>query len=287
MGLIQETIPVASVITDPSKLIMALPATILGVGTAAKSFTIVHQSEMGVRTRRGAPMFKPEINEMIASDIGGLPKDECRELVKNRIDELPETERDKGIYQIVGQGVVWLVPFIDRVVRINVADQTTPLGDFPLESEENRQVSIDSSITWNVRHDGDNPYKALFNINNEKEANLKDQTRELEQTVSRICASGLGRVLRGRSYDNLLNFDRVEITNCTQAICYDDLLQYGVNLSEVWLDPIVRTPAERLAQAIQGNPDSPNAGMIVGAAATAGKDTGQLLHLATPPQDAA
>jgi SPFH domain / Band 7 family len=308
MSVSQELVMAAGIAEDPTKLVMAIPATVVGVGAAAKSFTIVHQSEKGVRTRRGAPMLKPEISSKIISELADelpdlrikyfswddlsldkvptnlpdlrtrsdyvkgrmleyrnrpearvkqLEKHDLRERIAEKIENLDDEIKEQGIYQIAGRGIVWLYPFIDSVVKINIADQTTPLEPFELESNDTRQrqVLITPSLTWNVRPDADNPYKALFNINNEKETKIKNKTQELEQTVGWICAEALGIVLRDMKYDDLKNFEPDNITKATSELCEKDLLRYGVNLGAVRLKPNVRTSAERIAQAIEGNPE--------------------------------
>jgi hypothetical protein len=192
---------------------------------------------------------------------------ELTKQIDERLVELAQDDelREKGLYQIRGRGVVWLRPFVDSVVKINVASQTTPMERFPLDSLDGPQVEVIPGITWNVRADGDNPYKALFEINNEKETKVKEKTHELEQTVSWICSAGLTQVLRNRKYEEIRNFDPKEITDITRQICGDDLLRFGVNLSDVWLKFPAYTPAERLAQALEGKPDPDKAAIVAGA----------------------
>ncbi|MDL2362952.1 MAG: SPFH domain-containing protein [Patescibacteria group bacterium] len=302
-----ELLEISAFISSPLPLISAAPAAIIAGTSAAKSFTIVHQSEMGVRTRGGAPMLKPEISNRILqeicdelperrirclSQINQLPKDERRERINEKIDELPEEIREEGIYRIVGRGVVWLRPFIDHVPKINVADQTTVISPFELESEEDTQMLVTPSVTWRVRSDFDNPFKALFNINNEKESRLKNKTQELEQTVEWICSEGLGLVLGDWTYQRLKKLstsDKAEITRKTKELCDKDMLKYGTQIEAVRLKPSARTAAERLAQAIEKNPDSADAGIIGGIATSrrVGRRVMQLVPPSAPPDAAA
>lgn len=331
MGVSQELIMASAITEDPTKLLMAVPATIMGVGAIAKSFALVHQNEVAILTRKGAPRLKPEISQRIINEIADelpdlrtrysrrapvnhetidlsdlreydlsdspenwvdsrrnsarmkvrrLDKNERRKRVNEKIDGLPDEVAEEGIYQIAGQGIVPLIPFIDRAIKISVAHQTTPLETFPLDSQDGVTVGVESAITWNVNPSGDNPYYATFRINNDKETKIKDKTKELEQTVAWICTQGMGLVLRGRSYQQLNAFDPKEVTASMQKVCRADLARFGVNLGMAWLNLPARTPAERIAQAIERGVDpaaidhaaDPAAAKMIAAAAFAGAE---------------
>lgn len=277
---------VSSVGEDPTKAIAVLPV-IVG---AAKSFTIVNKSEMGVCTRSGDPMLKPDIQERIFcqiwqdlilsgsehTQVWQLPNLERKERIDEKIDELPEEVTEQGIYKIVGRGVVLLVPFIDRVVKINVANQTSALKPFELESRDDVLTNIAAGITWRVRRSADNPYKALFEINNEKEGKLKTKTQELEQTLSWIAVDGLGRVLADKSFDELKKFDSKDITAKMREECDKDFSRFGAELDNVWREPPTRTAAERLAQAIEKSNLDPMSSALIASELVSGE--GGSLH---------
>lgn len=243
---------------------------------------------MGIRTRSGAPLLKPEIAAPLAELIterevvtgGTLPPTESAKLQQEYIEGLDEEIKHQGIYQVRGPGLVWLRPFIDKVVTVNVTHRTTPIPEgFDLESVDDRQFRIIPSVTWYVRSDGDNPYKARFKINNEKDNKDEKKDDELEQTVAWICARGLGIVLRNKTTEDLINHDPAEVTQGTRERCADELLDYGVELHDVRLKPVVRTPQEVLKQGIENTQHPSDAAMIPAAAALAEGDKGTILSL--------
>jgi regulator of protease activity HflC (stomatin/prohibitin superfamily) len=235
MGLVHETLPCAAIYENPQSMVATAMGLIALGASASKAFKVIPQGDVGIRMRSGRPVLKDELHGLHEEEIAGLP---------------PEIS-NKGIYQIESKRIVWLRPFVDDVVKVNVTDRTSDPRAFYIESSEDCKFQIDAAFGWYVRRDGDNPFKARFNVNNEKrDSSDKDKDRELEQTVVSICNSGLRRVLSGRSIDSLLNINDEEVQTNTRVQCKDKLLNYGVALKDVRIESVARVDASIIAKAI-------------------------------------
>jgi hypothetical protein len=245
MGVIQETLPVAAAVyKNPVQMMFAVPGAIALGGIAKGTFAIVHQSEMGIRTRSGNPLLKKEYR-------GFLP---------DELEEIEQAEREEGTftghYDIRGLGLVWKPRFfVDNVIKVSIADQFSALNTFDIESKNDGIHKIEPTVTWSVRPDGDYPYLARYRIRHEKDNKEPEKDEELTKMVKTICSDGIGRILRGRTAEELIEHDRVEVTGEAQKQCEDQLLFYGVELHNVWFNPVVRSSEERLAQSIETTKD--------------------------------
>jgi hypothetical protein len=275
----------ASAITqDPTKLIVAIPALVIGIGAASKACTIVHQGEMGVRFRRGMPLLQPEYEDLLQANMSLLLSEEEREaLTREKRDDMIQAMRaelspeqlEAGIYRTEGQGVKWFFPGIGNVLKISVAANTSALSTSQnpilVETRDKKQyVSENARATWHVSRDGDNPYKALVKLNNEKDNKDKDKLKELTETVVSICMRGLSRVLGDMESEKLEVYhdEATEvITNQVREKCQDELGEYGVNLRSVWLPQVVRAGEQILKEGLIGGRDPMGAGMAAGYAA--------------------
>ena len=224
--------------------IMGAVALAAVVGRAA---AIVPQSDVGIRMRSGRPMLKKEYRE-----FKKLPEEELETLSDNT---------PGGIYNIQNRRLIWMLPF-DHVVKVNVADRTSDPRPFKMESQDKVQFEVNAAYTWFVRRDGDNPFRARFKVNNEKDNKDKDKDRELEQTVVSICNSGLRKVLSGSFADNFMSIDDEYVDLNTREECKEPLLKYGVSLKAVRLESVARTDAQVLAQAMGDNKDPRNAALM-------------------------
>jgi hypothetical protein len=258
MAFSPELVPLAAMYNNPMNMIGTATGAIALGATIKSSFVIVHEGEMGLRMRSGKPQQK-----------------KYNELNWNWTEE--EIEQN-GRYQIEGPGVYVLWPF-DHIVKINVRDSTNPLPEFDVESSDNRQFKVHSTITWHVRDDGDNPYKAIFNVNNEKDNKDKDKRLELQETVSGICAAGLGVVLSGRPSEELIKLDHREVNTSTREVCETPLIEYGVALKAVQLKPITRTSPEVLKQGIESSNNPAIAGAYAAAASISQEKSGNVYPL--------
>lgn len=225
MGAIQESLPVAAFYNNPQQIILGATGAITLAATATKAIEIVHQGEMGVRMKRGRPMERRGYSE----------------------EELAEI----GRYVTHGPGIYGVFPLLRKIVKVNVQDRTERYQGFDIESADGQLFTVDPIFTWHVRADGDNPYKALFNVKNEKDNNDVAKDFELQQTVVGICVGGLHRALRGKTARDLKDINSQEIDAKTKEECYEDLLEYGTALKRVVLPPITRKDSEVLKQGLE------------------------------------
>ncbi len=145
----------------------ATAATLLG-GLAVKAIHKVEQGEIGVRTRNG------------------------------------KTHRTKGgkkgqPYGVLEPGLHITVPLTHSIKNANVKDRTSQLKD-ALFSQGSQFWKADISVTWAVMKDGENPIKALFNV----------EHGELDDTVKETCSDGLDQVLSEYKDSTIEDFSAIK-----------------------------------------------------------------------------
>jgi hypothetical protein len=239
MGLVHENLPTAAIYENPQQM-LGLAVGLIAVGGAAlKIVETVPDGEMGILMRNStSPVVRKEVRH--------LPEDQRIAITDDRSAEI-------GQFVILGPGRYLVAPLFRKVVKINVGDRADTVKGLALESEEGQQYEAHPTFTWHVRRDGDNPWKARFRVNNEKDNRDKDRDLELKQAVIGICVDGLSQVLNGMPADRLIKLSGKDVIVPTQEICRDDLLYYGVGLRRVGLEPIRRTFPEVIAQSGQQN----------------------------------
>lgn len=288
MGASYEFIEASASMTNPQILLPSLLSAVTLGTAAAKTFAIVHQGEMGIRTRGGSPRLKPEIDALLQEikddrlspyDKKNFTREQEDELVEELKTELTQDQLASGIYRVEGRGLKVLRPLTDKIVTINVADRSDAILGFDVESSDEKQFCVVPTFTWYVRRDGDHVHSALFKVNNEKDNKDKDKVAELKQRTISICKSGLGRVLQGRDSSDLLIPDPDEVEASTKALCKDKLIRYGVELRDVELLPIARTYAEVLKQAIENSRNPKEAAFVAAALAAGPEGKGSVLSL--------
>lgn len=243
---------------DPTKALMGISATAGLIGSLG-AISVVKQGEMGIRTFGDHPVLQSDIAAQVNLDIQAREKANKRLSARDRfeirntiIDELPEERLAEGIYKIVGPGPHLVPPLFGGIAKIPVNIRTSPVeDDFAVESNDGQQHLVKPSFMWRVRRDGDNPHHARFKINNDRRMSDRERDRELEQTIVWICLDGMAVALRNRSAENLQNLDSIELTNATREARAGKLLEFGVELVDILLRPVARTPEERLAQALE------------------------------------
>jgi regulator of protease activity HflC (stomatin/prohibitin superfamily) len=185
----------------------AVSGGLVAAGALVKAFEKVSEGEVGVRMRFGRAI-----------------------LCKN-------TESDPR-HRTVGPGIHAVVPFTHGIRKISIQDRTNDLESIMVDSAEDQQLVVNSYIIWAVRADGDNPYKALFNV----------EPGELTQTVTNLCTSGLFRVMDGKSRNRMREYD--QISGDVHDECRDDLQNYGVQLKRLNLKTVTLSPHEKLGERI-------------------------------------
>jgi hypothetical protein len=283
--------------------------------TSLKAFAIVHQGEAGVKTRRGGPSLKSEYKwlfKTLEDRPLELTEDELqkanerlerfgyRDLSPEQIALLSDEELEGGIYKIRNKrGIVPLVPFIDHCPKINIRDRAKEI-ELPVvsvnERNQKEKHEIKATVGWFVRPDGDNPYKARFNLNNERDNKDKDKDLELETKALGIFRAGLGRVLSNKSSDELIEINHRDpegVTEQAKIETNERLLPIGVALRDVDLEPITPVDARELGRALKESKSSEEvqeaaaASRIISKDAAAKDGTGNVYFLSDFRDDAA
>jgi hypothetical protein len=271
MGVIHETLPTAALYNNPLQIITAATGAAALAATAVKAIEVVHQGEMDVLMHRGGqPVERRYEREWLMRR---------RWYSEEELDEI-------GHYVTLGPGIYPVVPLLQKVVKVNVQDRTERYQGFDIESEDGQLFTTDPSFTWHVLPNGDNPYKALFNVKNDK--NSRDVARdfELQQTVMGICVEGLSGVLEGRTAEALKNIDRREIDEEAKEECRDALLEYGSALRKVRIPSITRKDSEVLKQGLERS-GPPNLGALAVGTFEAEESHGGVVVPFRRPSDAA
>jgi len=177
------------------------------VGSAFKAFAKVSEGERGVRTNMGR-----------ATRTKG--------------------RREGQLYGIVKPGYHLVMPFTHAIRTVSVQNMPKDLENMQVNCNEGRQFLVAASITWAVRSDGDNPFRALFNV---------ETKGALAENVGNICTAGLRTVIDGTTEEAMKN-DR-EIASNVKDICRDDLLEYGSELRKVNITTVTRTFGQMIVEA--------------------------------------
>lgn len=208
MGVLQEALGGGLGIGEGA--IAKVSAVAVAAGTAFKSVVKVNEGEKGVRTRYGR-----------ATRTRG--------------------RRAGELYGIVEPGMHFVVPFTHSVNKISVRDRSNDLGELQVD-REGKQYLVRGSIVWYVMPDGDNPYRAQFNIQNET---------ELTSTVVVTCAGALREVV------SLVPLDTPVIENeafeSINEICAEELAFYGVALKRLRLPTVTPTLGQMLRGTSNGH----------------------------------
>lgn len=206
-GLMHES--VNFVTGGGGKSIAALGASALGVGGAAKAFTIVGPNEVGVRARRG------------------------------------DVVRSKGRYTgepfgVVSSGLHFMWPLTHSIHKINTGDRSDGVENIiNLEGQEDgAQLLIKSRLTWAIRRDGYNPIIAL----------IKSATEgDIRESVVSTVQEGVNTVAL-ETPRNILNDGR-QMTGLVDEIVRDGLLEYGVSMHRLKILSVSETFGQMVREA--------------------------------------
>lgn len=177
------------------------------VGSAFKAFAKVSEGERGVRTNMGR-----------ATRTKG--------------------RREGQLYGIVKPGYHLVVPFTHAIKTISVQDRPENLDTIQINCDEGRQMLVVSSIIWAVRSDGDNPFRALFNV---------ESPKALTENVSNICTAGLMTVIDGTDEKSMKSYG--EVAENVKDVCREDLLEYGSELRRINIKTVTRTFGQMIVEA--------------------------------------
>lgn len=177
-------------------LMFGAPAAVGATTSAIKAVTFVGQNERGVRT-----------------SMGRAVRTKDAKLGKGKAG---------GLFGIVGPGPHLVVPFTHSIKKIGVQRRNNELGEICVDTQDEMQILVKSAIGWRVNPDGDNPYKALFNV--AEDGNLQD-------SVADICTAGLRNVMDGRTLRQMK--DERAIEGDLKDHCKERLQNLGSELLEL------------------------------------------------------
>lgn len=187
----------------------------------------------------GTTMFKA-FNKVSMGEVG----------VRHKRDGTHHTKGSKigQPYGIKGPGIYPVIPFFHSYKTIHIRDRTTALPEIQFNCEQ-WQMKLNASTTWNVREDGDNPWRAMYRAEN---------LHELTDNVTGICVAGLGKVVSTKTRKELT--DRRAIFHETEESCREDLSYYGAALRRVNIIAMTETIGEMIRQS--GHSTTPLLGAV-------------------------
>ena len=195
-----------------------ITAGVAAIGIALKSFTIIPEGSVGVKTRFGKARRHKK------GDLAGEP------IIK-------------------GAGAHATFPGVHSYRVINVRRRASDLEPSFVDVD-NRGISekraLRASITWRVSDKHDDPYKALFEV----------EDGSLEQSVTNICLGGLRLTIEehGRAITNQPELLHAE----TNAHIREPLGLIGVNLEAIQIKDTTQSEGQAVGNAIQSaSPDNP------------------------------
>ena len=180
---------------------------VAGITAAMKAINTVETGQMGVRTR-----FK-----RVVFDKQGNPK-------------------------MAKPGKHFTFPGVQSVNVISTQDHSQDLGRKRIDRQiDNRQQQIEvvSSVVWRVIAEGNNPYKAIYEVDS------------LPEAVTNKCSSGLYATVRGLNESDIYNEEAV--MDGVMTWCEQPLLEYGVALRSVNIHEISRSIGQMLCEAASGS----------------------------------
>ena len=112
------------------------------------------------------------------------------------------------------------------------------------EDGSSEKRALRASVNWRVSDEGDNPYRALFEV---------DDGSDLTQIVTNFCLGGLRSVLEAEGMPE----SEERLLEATRLKCATWLPQIGVELLGISLKDTTRSEAQILAESLRG-PEAPN-----------------------------
>ena len=202
-------------------------AAAIVAATGFRVFRNVPTGHMGVMTRFARGEYSKDKPEVWIGAPG--------------MARLVRSAHDKGeLYGIVPPGSYRVLPFIHNIVTVCCTDNTTELGGFPYTAGDEEQLHTSANMTWHVRPDDINPYRAHFSV---------ASPAELAQTVRGIVINALGSSLGEMTRKESLK--TADVNDAVQGYCRDDLLEYGVALKRVTMTPPTQTMPEMYRQGLR------------------------------------
>ncbi len=89
-------------------------------------------------------------------------------------------ERFGKYHRFVGQGITFLVPFVDRIIRINITEKMSPVEPQDIITKDKVFMKTDAVIFYKIKPDEDSVKASEYNV-----ANFQSQIDTLARTVLR------------------------------------------------------------------------------------------------------
>lgn len=198
-----------------------LTGGVAAIGIALKSFTIIPEGSVGVKTRFGKARRHKK------GDLAGQPV-------------------------IKGAGAHATFPGVHNYKVVNVRHRSSDLEPSNVEVYDEQgnaeKRSLQASVTWRVSDEGDAPYRALFEV----------EDGSLTQMVTNICLGGLRKTVEEHG-PHVMNRTE-DLYSGTYRHTHEWLGRIGVTLEAVQIKDSAPSEAQILANAL-GNilPDDPSA----------------------------
>ena len=147
-----------------------------------------------------------------------------------------------------GPGVVFLLPYIDRAIRIDTRIVTMDVPRQEMMTRDNVPVTVDAIVLFRVIE----PQKAILNIEN------------FVRTTSLIAQTTLRSTIGQAELDELLS-QRDEINQRLQTVIDDQTEPYGVKVTAVEIRDVALPEAMKRAMAAQAESERERRAKVINA----------------------
>lgn len=158
--------------------------------------------------------------------------------IRTQLKKVPKFEEDRPKKPPLKPGFHPTMPFTHSIVLINVENRANT-GKATVERKEGL-YDVEAAFIWQVLPDGDNPYRALYHVNDGE---------DLTQIVTGICRAGLSKAITTMDKDHIQRPKAV--LNEVNNHCLDRLLYFGVALNAVEIQEVFPNTDALTASAIR------------------------------------
>lgn len=178
----------------------------------------------------------------LANSVKRIPRGHVGQLQRNHKPVVHLVDGEESFRQF-GPGIRMRVPIWESVQSISVQHRNNDLDVLTVEpADGGYQICVKSSITWRVSEGNADVHRALFLAQNEA---------ELTRIVVNECGAGLSGVLS--QLEGVVSVNDIDVHSVignTKTACTGRLKTYGVELIEMQIQSLNRSPAQVLADGI-------------------------------------
>ena len=181
----------------------------------------------------------------LAKSINRIPRGHVGQLLRNNKPVMNKVGGEE-VYRQYGPGIRMRVPIWETVQAISVQHRNNDLDILTVDPYSGGpQICVKSSISWRVSTDTVAVHNALFLAQNEA---------ELTRIVVNLCGAGLLEVLsRVERIESVKDVDSDAVIDATRSVCTGPLREYGVELIDMQIQSLNRSPAQVLADGIKSS----------------------------------